>query len=215
MDDNPSASPGAMAQRDPTQPPRHPVGEVVEQLESLAGDSDVTLGRVVESFGRSSFLAVLLVPSLLVVSPLSGVPLFSSVCGISIVFITTQILLRRDHLWLPERLKRLHVSGERLHAATGRLKSIANWLDSHSRPRLRYLISPPMSVFALTICLIAGAMMPVLELVPFSSSLLGAMVSLIAVGLLVGDGIFVACGFIFGVVASSVPIFVLNAIFGR
>ena len=37
-------------------------------------------------FGESSFLPALMVPSLLVVSPLSGIPLFSSVCGLTIAF---------------------------------------------------------------------------------------------------------------------------------
>ncbi|WP_099827529.1 exopolysaccharide biosynthesis protein [Oceaniglobus indicus] len=204
---------GATRTRRAAPEPRHrAVGEIVDRLECLAGERDVSVERIVSSFGPSSVLAMLLVPALLVVSPLSGVPLFSSICGISIVAIASQILLGRDHVWLPQRIMRLHLSGARMKRANGILRRIAGWLDRLSRPRLQPLVHPPMSALALALCILAGLTMPVLEFVPFSSSLLGAMVSLIAVGLLVGDGIFVVAGLVFGAVAGAVPFFVITAV---
>ncbi|WP_157937582.1 exopolysaccharide biosynthesis protein [Oceaniglobus roseus] len=198
----------------PTEPPRHAVGEVVERLESLTGREEVSLGEIVASFGRSSFLAMLLVPALLVFSPLSGIPLFSTVCGISIALVALQILFRREHLWLPGFLMRLSLGGRTLRRATDALKRLADWLDRHSKPRLQALVSPPLSVAALALCALAGGMTPLLELVPLSASLIGAMVTLIAVGLLVGDGIFVLFGMLFGLCAGLIPVFVVGAVAG-
>jgi hypothetical protein len=199
----------------PLAPPGHSVTEVVERLDRLGRRERVTVLDVVSSFGRSSFLAMLLVPGLLLVSPLSGVPLFSTVCGLTILFVALQTLFQRECLWLPGPVERLSIRGDRLHRATDALGRIARWLDRRSRPRLQAFVSPPLSVLALTLCATAGAAMPLLELIPFSSSLLGAMVSLIAVGLLVGDGIFVLFGFAFGIFASAAPLaLVLGLIHG-
>ena len=43
----------------------------------------------------------LMLPALLVVSPLSSIPLFSSACGLIIALISVQMVLHQHKLWLP------------------------------------------------------------------------------------------------------------------
>jgi hypothetical protein len=171
------------------------VQEILDRLCAAAQSDPVTLGDVVAAFGRRSFLPVLMVPALLVVSPLSGVPFFSSVCGLSIALVSAQMLWPgQECLWLPGKLTRRRLSGPRARAAIAQLAGLARWLDRHARPRWRVLLRRPGRHVVEAACLACGLAMPFLEVVPFSSSILGFAVLLMATGLLARDGLFALLG---------------------
>ena len=194
-----------------------PVEDIVARLDETAqGRERVTLGDVVEAFGRRSFLPMLMVPALLVVSPLSGIPLFSSICGITIALIAAQMLWPgRDHLWLPDRLKRQNVSGARARRSVAQLGKLARRLDGLSRDRLRWFVGHwPGRTLLEAGCLVAGLAMPVFEIVPFTSSILGFAVLLMATALLTRDGIFALAGLVVIVLAPTVPLLVVGNVAG-
>ncbi|MFN3276094.1 MAG: exopolysaccharide biosynthesis protein [Paracoccus sp. (in: a-proteobacteria)] len=171
-----------------------------------------SLGQVIEALGRDSFLPNLMIPALAVVSPLSGVPLFSSLCGITIALVSAQMLAQRHRIWLPGWLLSKRIDSGRLIGATQRMRRPARWLDRITRPRLRLLVRPPVLWLTQAICLICGLMMPFLELVPFTSSILGAVVCLLAFGMLARDGLFTLLGVgAVGGLAAAVLLFVNGA----
>ncbi|WP_226779116.1 exopolysaccharide biosynthesis protein [Oceaniglobus trochenteri] len=200
----PAASEGAA--------PLRPVRHIVEQLDALSDSEKISVREIIQNFGRTSFLPMLLVPALMLVSPLSGIPLFSTFCGLWIVAVALQRLARRERLWLPGLITRREVSGAALHRAAGRLRWVADWLDRNSRPRLRVLVTPPLSLLAYFMCAVAGLVIPFLELVPFSSSILGLLVALVAVGLLVRDGVYLIVAVGVGAVAASIPAFLVSQV---
>ena len=172
-----------------------PLREILDQIERCAQAEEVSLDALLQSFGAASFVSALLVPAILVVSPLSGIPFFSSLCGLTIVAISAQMLLRRDHLSLPSSLTRRRLAGERLRAAVAKMRGVVDVLDRHTRRgRLRPLAGARGQVLPQALCVVAGMMMPVMELVPFSSSLLGAAVLSFSAALLTRDGVFVLVG---------------------
>jgi hypothetical protein len=194
-----------------------PVEDIVDRLDETAqGRERVTLGDVVEAFGRRSFLPMLMVPALLVLSPLSGIPLFSSVCGITIALIAAQMLWPgRDHLWLPDRLMRQNISGARARKSVAQLGRIARRLDGLARDRLKWFVGHrPGRTLLEASCFVAGAAMPFFEIVPFTSSILGFAVLLMATALLTRDGIFALAGLVVIVLAPTVPLLVVGNVTG-
>ncbi|MDM7458130.1 MAG: exopolysaccharide biosynthesis protein [Paracoccus sp. (in: a-proteobacteria)] len=183
------------------------------RIEAVARRTERTrLRDVVEALGRDSFIPQLMIPALAVVSPLSGVPLFSSLCGITIALVSAQMLLQRDRIWLPRWMLDRTIDSQRLISATERMKRPAGWLDRITRRRLRVLVWPPVLWATQAVCLACGLMMPFLELVPFTSSILGAIVSLLAFGMLARDGLFTLIGLAsIGGLAISVSLFVNGA----
>lgn len=151
---------------------------------------------VVEALGRASFSPLLMLPAMVVVTPASGIPLLSTVCGISIAMIAFQMIVHRDHVWLPKWIMRRHAHKERIAKALDWLTPPARWLDKITKERMCILVEPPFLIVLQLICLAAGAMMPVLELVPFSSSMLGFAVAILAVAMVTRDGVLVLGGFI-------------------
>lgn len=153
---------------------------------------------------------MLLVPALVAVSPLSGIIGMSSFCGLWIAAIAVQLLLRRDHIWLPEWMQRRSLSRKNVQAAVRKLRGPAHWLDEHKRKRLTFVLRFPFGIVIACIILGIGLMMPFLEFVPFSGSLAGLTVALLALGLLYNDGIFVLAG-----LASATGVVALLVFVGR
>jgi hypothetical protein len=156
-----------------------------------------------------------MVPALLVVSPLSGIPLFSSICGLTIAVIAAQMVWPgRDCLWLPGKLTRRHVSGERAREGVARLARVARWLDGHARARWRVLVHRPGRKVVEAACLVSGLAMPFLEVVPFFSSVLGFAVLLMATGLLTKDGLFALAGLVVMAAGPVIALFAFSTVFG-
>lgn len=190
---------------------RHSVRGIVSRLEEVSDREQVPLQDLVESCGTASFVPALLVPALLVVTPLSGIPLISSICGITIALISAQMLWKRDHLWLPGFVLKRQVPGQRLRGAFHRMRSIAGFVDRYTRDdRFHQLVGRGGRVVPQALCVIAGGLMPVLELVPFTSSILGTAVLCFAVALLTRDGLFVVLGMAIMAMVAVIPIFVLR-----
>ncbi|NDV99678.1 exopolysaccharide biosynthesis protein [Salipiger sp. PrR002] len=196
----------------PVEQSSRPVGEIVDRLRDAASGDEVSLRDLVESFGESSFLPALMVPALLVVSPLSGIPLFSTFCGLLIAFIAGQMLISRRYLWLPDFLMSRSFDGAKARKAMDKLRVLSDWLDKHAKRRLRVMTSGPMRKVLQLICVLCGLAMPFLELVPFSSSILGLTVLCFATAMLVRDGLFATVGCVTLAAAVLVPLMVAGVI---
>lgn len=191
---------------------KQPVSTVVDTLEDAARADGICMRDVLREFGPASFSSLLLVVALLLVSPLSGVPIFSSLCGMLIFLISLQGAMGRDHVWLPRRIVDLRLASERADQVILRIRKLAAWLDRGTSARMAFLVSPPASRLLYAICAACGAILPLLELVPLSSSLFGAAISLIAVGLLARDGLIALCGLVILPLAASLPAAAYSAI---
>nr|MBV6630296.1 exopolysaccharide biosynthesis protein [Oceanococcus sp. HetDA_MAG_MS8] len=182
---------------------------VLEKALQRASAQQVSIEDVVVAFGPTSFVPLLLVPALAVTSPLSGIPLFSSVCGVMIALIALQQLLGMERVWLPQWILRRTISGRRLSAALEKMRPLVEWLDRQSRARWSLIFHPPLQRLVPGVCALLGALMPLLELVPFSSSLLGATVSVLATATLVHDGVLASLALIPLLLAMSLGLLAL------
>lgn len=167
---------------------------IVDRVIEAAEQEDVAVDDLVQAVGRAGFTPVLLVPAIAVVSPLSGIPLFSSFMGMLIFLVSAQMLLRREQLWLPSWILRRKTNSARVKSVFLRLRPFFAWLDAHTYSRLTAFVHRPLVFLPQSLCTVSGLMMPFLEFIPFSASLLGTAVALLAFGMLARDGLFVMIG---------------------
>lgn len=184
------------------------LNQLLDQVETAAKSSPVSVETVLDNLGERSFSPVILVVALLMVSPLSGIPGAPTVASLLILTVGTQALLRRDYLWLPPALVRRSVPEKRLRMAVDWLRKPASWFDRHSHTRWPVLTTPPMRIVAMIVCMIVAMIWPLLELLPFVTSLGAGAVSLLSFGLLTRDGLYVLLGYaiIGGLVATAVAL---------
>ncbi|WP_298860210.1 exopolysaccharide biosynthesis protein [uncultured Sulfitobacter sp.] len=162
---------------------------MLKRIEEAGNDGPITVHEIVHLIGKVSFAPLLIVPAIALVSPLSGIPLFSSTMGMIIFLVSIQMLLRRNHLWLPQWILRLEAKRSLVRIAFEKVHPVAGWLDRRTQTRLIAITRQPFVIIPQTLCVVSGLFLPLLELVPFSSSLIGLSVALLGLGMFARDGV--------------------------
>lgn len=162
---------------------------ILERLEDLQGSGKITMGELVKTIGQVSFAPLLIIPAIALATPLSGIPLFSSIMGIIIFLVSVQMIIRREHLWLPNWLLNLQTNRKYVRTAFEKVRPFVAWLDRRTQSRLTILTHRPLVFVPQLICLLSGLFLPILEFVPFSSSMVGVAVALLGIGMFARDGV--------------------------
>ncbi len=166
------------------------LGDVADRIKDTSSQDRVTAADIVDAVGKRSLHALLLVPALLAATPLSGIPGLSMVCGLLIALISVQLLLSFDRVRLPGVLMRRSVDGPTLRSALDKSRPVISWIDRRTRRRLTGLFHRPVIYVPELLCLLSGLVMPVLEFIPFSASIVATGVCLLALSMLTRDGLF-------------------------
>jgi hypothetical protein len=170
------------------------VSEIVETLSDAGDVPSLCVGDIVGRLGNASFGAILLVPAMVIASPASGIPVLPTICGFIIALVAIQMVLGRDHLWLPRWLMARRIDGDRFEATLSYMRKPVRWIDRVTRPRLCWLLRWPLVLPLQLLCVVCGLAMPFMEFVPLSSSFAAFAVCLIAVGFISDDGLFALAG---------------------
>lgn len=151
---------------------------------------DVSLEAILDAVGRRSFAPFLLIAGLVTLAPLLGdIPGVPTLMACLVVLVAAQLLLGREHIWLPRYLLRQRVSRERFVRVTDWMTRPARWVDRLLRARLVWLARPPAHFPVALTCLLIGLAMPPMELVPFSANGAGLALTLFGLALLAEDGL--------------------------
>jgi hypothetical protein len=158
--------------------------------------STVGVHRIREAIGERSFGPFLLVPAIIEISPIGGIPGLPTIIAVIVALFSFQVLFNRKHLWLPDFMERQQVSSTKLSKILHRLKSPARYVDFVLKPRLRWATKPPLLqlIAFCVICLVVTV--PALEFIPFASTLPMASVALFGAALLCRDGLLAVIGLI-------------------
>jgi hypothetical protein len=172
------------------------LGALLEALQPQASDTQVSVRDIVTRIGARSFPAVILVPAVLLVSPLSGIPTTPTLAAIIVLMIGIQALIGRGHLWLPDVIMRRAVGRESMCKALNWLRKPAAWLDRYTRHgRLGVLTSAVMRWVTYGAVVALALSWPFLELLPFVTSFSAGAMALMMFGLMTRDGLYVAAGY--------------------
>jgi hypothetical protein len=178
----------------------------------LEGDSDKTLGSLVDVFGEKSFavLFVLLLGVPALPLPTGGA---THVFEIIAALLALQLIIGRDQIWVPQRWCKLELAGPKQQKFITGLMKLIRRLERLSRPRLRFLFQHRVSnsVFGL---LVLGGTAGAFFAPPFTGldTLPALGVVLLSLGVLLEDVIVVALGLIVGVAGVVLEIVVGSAV---
>ncbi|ASP20772.1 exopolysaccharide synthesis, exoD [Antarctobacter heliothermus] len=172
------------------------LGELLEAMRPGEGDTRVSVGDVLSRVGDQSFAAVILVPAIVLVSPISGIPGSPTIGALITMLVSIQALLGRRHLWLPGFLHRRSVSAKKMTKAIDWLSKPAGWMDRHSSGRLRLLTSRPVRPLAFAAVTLIALSWPFLEILPFVTSFFAGAVAMMMFGVMTRDGLYLLAGYI-------------------
>ena len=166
------------------------VEEAIEGLEHLAEEKDeVTLGDVLDEFGKRSFGPLLMIFALMELTPLGAIPGFPTVLATLCALIAVQLLWGRDHIWVPGFVEKRAVASDKLMKSAQKLEGFAEKLDHWFMGRLQQFIKPPWPRIAAVAILLLCLTVPPLEFVPFASSAPMLAITAFGLALTVRDGL--------------------------
>jgi hypothetical protein len=183
-----------------TRSPTPEAQSVSRELERwLESDGEKTLGNLVELFEEKSFaiLFVLLLGVPALPLPTGGA---THVFEIIAVLLALQLIAGREHIWLPERWRRLELAGPRQRRFIAGLMKFIRFLERFSRPRLTFLFDHRLSNVVFGLLVIAGSAGAFLA-PPFTGldTLPALGVVLLSLGVLLEDFLVVVLGVAVGV----------------
>lgn len=175
---------------------------ILDELARVAegdGDGDISVGEVMEAIGERSFGPLLLVPSLIGLSPIGAIPFVPLVMVAIEILIIGQMLLGWEHFWLPARLRARAISAHRFAAALDAMRPAARLVDGFVSPRLTILTEGPFFYLIALMCLAVALITPPIELVPVAGIVPNAAVAAFALALTARDGVWALLAFGFTV----------------
>ncbi|HKQ44572.1 MAG TPA: exopolysaccharide biosynthesis protein [Rhizomicrobium sp.] len=190
----------------PSPPPaHHDLEEVIDHIIALCihngpahdGHGRVSVADLMDTIGERSFGPLLLVPSLIAVSPVGAIPGLPAVTSAVIVLIAAQILLRHEHFWIPGWLARRSMDAGKMERGLETFRPVARFIDHLLRPRLALLTRGVFFYAIAALCLAIGLVTPILELVPLGGIPPNAAVVAFALAITARDGLWALIAFLF------------------
>ena len=182
--------------------------QLLDRVGKASYDSDrVSLGTIVEVVGSRSFGPLLLVPGVVLLSPLSGIPGMPTTMSVLVLLISVQLLFRRKHFWLPRWLLKRSIARDKLDKALKWLRPPAHFIDRLLRPRLTVFTHGAGIYVIAIVCVIIASGMPVMELVPFSAHVVGVVLTAFGLSLIAHDGLLALLTFVFIVIIFGLVVY--------
>jgi hypothetical protein len=189
-----------MADDIPGAKPEVPPTDLTALLEQIRhageGEEKVSLAAILDSVGQRSFAPFLLIAGVITLAPLVGdIPGVPTLMALLVILSSVQLLIGRDHIWLPGWLLERRVSRARFRKALDLMARPAGWADRLLKPRLSRLTRPPAHLPVALTCLMIALAMPPMEVVPFTANGAGLALTLFALALLANDGLMALLGY--------------------
>ncbi|WP_435419222.1 exopolysaccharide biosynthesis protein [Parerythrobacter aurantius] len=166
------------------------VADTLDCLDELAAQSErVSVGSIMDAFGTRSYGPMIMMPALLELTPVGAIPGVPTFLAVTIMVVAAQKMIGRPRPWLPGVLGNRTVSADKLGKASVKLRPLADRMDRVFTRRLKFMTRAPFAQIAAGMVIILCLTVPLLEVLPFASSV--PMITIAAFGLavLVRDGV--------------------------
>lgn len=174
------------------------LSQLLEHIAQTAKSRErVSLGLVVREVGLRSFAPLLLLVGIILFSPLSGIPGVPTLMAILTLLVAVQLLLGRQHFWLPQWMLKRSISERKLLRALDWLRGPAGFIDRWLRPRLVFLVRRTGTYAIAAICAVIALALPAMEIIPFSATTAGLALTAFGVALVTHDGLLAVLAFVF------------------
>jgi hypothetical protein len=166
------------------------------------------LDDILDMVGRRSFGPLLLLAGLLTLAPIIGdIPGVPTVIGVFVFLIAAQLLLGREHFWLPDWLLCRSISGDKLLKGLGYMYTPARFIDRFLKPRL-FLLANGYAKYTIALTSVGIALcMPVMEVVPFSANAAGIVLVGFGLSMIARDGLLALLSFILTVATFGLVVY--------
>lgn len=152
----------------------------------------VTVDDCIGVLGENSILLGLMLFTLLSSLPLFGIPGFTTLTGVPIVLLGSQLLTAREGIWLPASIRRRSLSSAKLWNWMQKILPSVRKGERLLKPRIAVMSSQPMHYVAGVFFIAMGILLALP--IPFINFPAGFSMFVLAVGLVERDGVLICIG---------------------
>lgn len=185
---------------------------LLDNLVSSAEGTQITFGQIVEKFKYRGFGPLLLAPTFIVILPTGAIPFVPALAGLVIAFVCIQMLLGREHPWLPKRLREFGFSKTELENIIKSAKPYTKIIDKILHKRFGILINPFCKRLTAAISLLLCSVMVFIGFIPMFPATLALPIFFFALGYVAEDGLMIAIGFLTIIGSAAGLSFLMNLI---
>jgi hypothetical protein len=178
--------------------------QLLDRLDQAATGERVDVAFMMETVGRSSFGALLVLGGLVTLSPLDIIPGIPTLIAVAVLIVCVQLLAGRRHFWLPAWVLRRSITTRKFRRALTWLQKPARFADRLVRPRLSVLTTDAAVRIIAVGCMVVALAMPLMEVVPFSANLAGIALTAFGLAVIAHDGLLAVVAF--GATAAGVVV---------
>lgn len=169
---------------------------ILEGLTAGLETEQITIGHIVEQFKYRGFGPLLLVPALIVILPTGAIPLIPALAGLIIAFVCLQMLIGREHPWLPKRLKEFSIPKSKLENSIRRAKPYTEKIDKILHRRFVFFVNAISKRLTALFCLVLCLVMFFIGFIPMLPATLALPVFFFGLGFIAQDGLIITLGFL-------------------
>lgn len=177
-------------------------------LRDLCDEPRITVGEIVQRFGRRAFGALLFVfstPNLLPLPPGS-----STALGLPLVLLSPQVAIGVHAPWLPRFVDDREISGADLSRFFRPLLNVVEKIEKVSRPRLAFMFGGVGDRLIGVVCTLL-ALVLILP-IPFGNMLPALTIGVLGFSLVQRDGLFALLGYGLAAVSAGVLVFAADVV---
>lgn len=178
----------------PAQTLNHVLDEIRDKVESDDTPDSLTIGEVLDAFGRRSYGPLLLVIGLFAISPATIVPGMTWFAAALTLLVAGQMALGMKRIWLPRSALRAELPRAAVLGGIERGRGAAKRIDGLLKPRLTVLSGPPFVNVVALLCIAAALITFPLGLIPFAPLAPGIAVVFFGLGMTARDGLWLLLG---------------------
>ena len=145
-------------------------------LKSLTKETEgksVEVEDIISALKHRGFGPLLMAPALLIVLPTGAIPGLPAVCGFMILMISIQILIGKEHPWLPSKFKKISFSKQKLQKTSQAIKPYTQKIDKYVENRLAVFVESAVSKrFVAFISIILSTAIIIIGFVPMMPAIL-------------------------------------------
>lgn len=174
-------------------------------VHSAGGDRHaIRLEDLVAAIGRRAHPMLLILAALLNILPTTMIPGLTSAIGLIVAGVGIRMLIGSEQLWLPRRIRRLSLDRGKAEAAIRKAIPWLKRIESVLRPRLAFLVEPPLDRLNALLFVLMGALMIALSWFPFASFAPSVAVVALALGVSWKDGIALSFGYLLALASCAI-----------
>lgn len=169
----------------------HDLSGLLDTMAEAASDKEkIHVKDIVEALGSRSLGPLLTVVGIIIVMPVIGdIPGVPVMMGSLILLVAIQLLVGREHPWLPKWLLNRAVSHEKFCKMVKMSRKPARFMDRITNVRLQMFIEGGGQYLIAFVCIAIACLTPFMELVPFSANVAGLALFAFGLALISRDGL--------------------------